>query len=37
MTTAEEQKAKTGESVCSAMQGSFFGRNAKKKFSQILT
>lgn len=37
MTAAEEQNAKIKESVCSAMQGNFFGRNAKKKFSQILT
>lgn len=37
MTTAEEQNAKTGESVYSAAQRRFFGRNAKKKFSQILT
>lgn len=37
MTAAEEQNAKIKESACSAMQGSFSGRCAKKKFNQILT
>lgn len=36
MTAAEEQNAKTKESFCSAMQGSFFRRHTKEKFSRIL-
>lgn len=36
MTAAEEQNAKIKESLCSAVQGSFFGRHTKEKFSQIL-